>query len=61
MLHLQLTLHTFSSIAHSVPTMSDCAVGPDDTLLDAKDIEWYEDADSLEPIKQAATSQPLLL
>ena len=36
--------------------MSDCAVGPDDTLLDVKDIEWYEDADSLEPIKQAATS-----
>jgi hypothetical protein len=33
--------------------MSDCAVGPDSKLLDAKDIEWYEDADSSEPINQA--------
>ena len=35
--------------------MSDCAVGPDGKLLDAKDIEWYEDADSSEPINQATT------
>ena len=27
-----------------------CAVGQDRKLLDAKDIKWYEDADSLEPI-----------
>ena len=36
--------------------MSDCAVGPDGKLLDAKDIEWYEDADSSEPINQATSS-----
>ena len=35
--------------------MSDCAIGPDGKLLDAKNIEWYEDVDSSEPIKQAAT------
>jgi hypothetical protein len=35
--------------------MSDCAIGPDGKLLDAKDIEWYEDADSSEPINQATT------
>src|ERR1700685_1168477 len=35
--------------------MSDCAVGPDGKLLDAKDIEWYEDADSSEPINQVTT------
>jgi hypothetical protein len=35
--------------------MSDCAIGPDGKLLDAKDIQWYEDVDSLEPINQAAT------
>jgi len=35
--------------------MSDCAVGPDGKLLNAKDIEWYEDIDSSELIKQAAT------
>ena len=38
--------------------MSDCAVGPDSKLLDAKDIEWYEDADSSEPINQATTHPP---
>ncbi len=36
--------------------MSDCAVGPDGKLLDAKDIQWFEDADSLELINHAATS-----
>ena len=35
--------------------MSDCAVGPDGKLLDAKDTEWYEDADSSEPINQATS------
>jgi hypothetical protein len=35
--------------------MSDCAVGPDGKLLDAKDIDWYEDADASEPINQATT------
>ena len=40
---------------NSVPTMSDCAIGPDRKLLNAKDIQWYEDIDSLEPINQAAT------
>jgi hypothetical protein len=40
---------------NSVPTMSDCAIGPDGKLLDTKDIQWYEDVDSLEPINQAAT------
>ena len=35
--------------------MSDCAVGPDSKLPNAKDIEWYEDADSSEPINQATT------
>jgi hypothetical protein len=29
---------------------SGCAVGQDGKLLDAKDIKWYEDADSSEPI-----------
>lgn len=36
--------------------MSGCAVGPDGKLLDAKDIQWFEDADSSEPINHAATS-----
>jgi hypothetical protein len=35
--------------------MSDCTVGPDSKLLDAKDIEWYEDVDSSEPINKATT------
>lgn len=35
--------------------MTDCAIGPDGKLLDAKDIEWYGDADSSEPINQATT------
>ena len=35
--------------------MSGCAVGPDGKLLDAKDIVWFEDADSSEPINHAAT------
>jgi len=35
--------------------MSDCAIGPDGKLLDVKDIEWYEDIDSSEPLKQVAT------
>ena len=35
--------------------MSDCAVGPDGKLLDAKDIEWYEDVDSSELINKATT------
>ena len=39
----------------SIPTMSDCAVGPDSKLLNAKDIEWYEDIDSSEPINKATT------
>ena len=35
--------------------MSGCTIGPDGKLLDANDIEWYEDIDSSEPIKPAAT------
>lgn len=35
--------------------MSGCAVGPDGKLLDAKDIKWYEDADSSEPINHTTT------
>ncbi|KAF8234613.1 hypothetical protein L208DRAFT_1261062 [Tricholoma matsutake] len=35
--------------------MSDCPIGPDGKLLDAKDIQWYKDIDSLELINQAAT------
>jgi hypothetical protein len=35
--------------------MSDCAVGPDGKLLNAEDIEWYEDVDSSEPINKATT------
>ena len=36
--------------------MSDCDVGPDGKfLLYAKDIEWYKDVDSSEPINQATT------
>ena len=33
--------------------MSDCAVGPDGNLLNTKDIEWYKDVDSSEPINKA--------
>jgi hypothetical protein len=36
--------------------MSGCAVGADGKLLDAKDIQWFEDADSSEPINLATTS-----
>ena len=39
--------------------MSDCAVGSDGKLLDAKGIEWYEDVDSSEPINQATTSSSI--
>ncbi|KAN0113659.1 hypothetical protein V8E52_007458, partial [Russula decolorans] len=35
--------------------MSGCAVGPDGKLLDAKDIVWFEDADSSEPINHTTT------
>ena len=35
--------------------MLDCAVGPDGNLLNVKDIEWYEDVDSSEPINKATT------
>ena len=35
--------------------MSDCAVGPDGKLLNAKDIKWCEDVDSSEPINKATT------
>ena len=35
--------------------MPGCAVGPDGNLLDAKDIQWYEDVDSSEPINLAIT------
>ena len=35
--------------------MTDCAVGPDGSLLDADKIVWYNDADSSEPI---ATTNP---
>jgi hypothetical protein len=35
--------------------MSGCAVGPDGKLLDAKDIVWFEDGDSSEPINHATT------
>jgi hypothetical protein len=41
---------------NSVPTMSDCAIGPDGKLLDAKDIQWYKDIDSLVLINQTATN-----
>ena len=40
----------------SIPTMSGCAIGPDSDLLDTKDIAWYEDGDSSEPINQATSS-----
>ena len=36
--------------------MPGCAVGPDGNLLDAEDIQWYEDVDSSEPINLATTS-----
>jgi len=36
--------------------MSGCAVGSDGKLLDAKDIRWFEDADSSEPINHATTT-----
>ena len=39
--------------------MSDCAVGSDGKLLNAKDIEWYEDVDSSEPINQATTASSI--
>ena len=35
--------------------MSGCAIGTDGSILNAKDMEWYEDVDSAGPIKQAAT------
>jgi hypothetical protein len=35
--------------------MSGCTVGPDGKLLDAKDIVWFEDADSSEPINHTTT------
>jgi len=35
--------------------MSGCAIGPDGKLLDAKDIVWFKDADSSEPINHATT------
>ncbi|KAF8240581.1 hypothetical protein L208DRAFT_1232659 [Tricholoma matsutake] len=43
------------TITNSVPTISDCTIGPDGKHLDTKDIQWYKDVDSLEPINQAAT------
>src|SRR6267154_2874909 len=46
---------TSSSHYHTY-TMSGCAVGPDGKLLDAKDIRWFEDADSSEPINHATTT-----
>ena len=36
--------------------MSGCAVGADGRLLDAEDIQWFEDAESSEPINLATTS-----
>lgn len=33
--------------------MSGCTIRPDGKLLDAKDIVWFEDADSSEPINHA--------
>jgi len=36
--------------------MSGCTVGPDGKLLDAKDIQWFEDVDSSEPINCATTT-----
>ena len=35
--------------------MPGCAVGPDGNLLNAEDIQWYEDVDSSEPINLATT------
>ena len=46
---------TSSSHYHTY-TMSGCAIGPDGKLLDAKDIRWFEDADSSEPINHATTT-----
>jgi hypothetical protein len=38
--------------------MSGCAVGPDGKLLDAQDIQWYDDADSSEPINHMVQPTP---
>ena len=35
--------------------MPGCTIGPDGNLLNAKDIQWYEDVDSSEPINLATT------
>jgi hypothetical protein len=51
---LPLSWTTFFS-CYQTYTMSDCTVGPDGKLLDAKDIVWFEDADSSEPINHAIT------
>ena len=39
--------------------MTDCAVGPDGSLLDADKIVWYNDADSSEPI--VTTNPPIMV
>ena len=49
-IHPNPTLHPLISLS-----MTDCAVGPDGSLLDADKIVWYNDADSSEPI---ATTNP---
>ena len=35
--------------------MPGCAIGPNGNLLNAEDIQWYEDVDSSEPINLATT------
>ena len=52
---LPLSWATFSC-HYCTYTMSGCTVGPDGKLLDAKDIRWFEDADSSEPINHATTT-----
>lgn len=47
---LLISALTTAPSRHQSHTMSGCAVGPDGKLLDAKDIKWYEDVDSSEPI-----------
>jgi hypothetical protein len=51
---------TTATSCHQSHTMSGCAVGPDGKLLDAKDIKWYEDADSSEAINNIPPPAPPL-
>jgi hypothetical protein len=49
------TLRYFSSLTMSLPS-NQSAVGPDGNLLDASQIQWYEDADSTAPIVSTTTT-----